>query len=174
MKKAVLLMLSIVFIFTICGCGNPAEKNPAGQQEAAQSENKSADPAQAAVSPEAVAADPDAEPVSAIPENLVFEADGSGRYCEPVLGEWNAFLSRVFKDYDSGEIDPGSGITKYYGEGNDGHGYCFVVTTRSDKTGIISYNIDTAIVSEEPDSGGDEVSGQIMVQWMYENFSEKQ
>jgi hypothetical protein len=161
MKKTAISMICIIFIFILCSCSSaaPEEKEPDVSPPAAIEE--AAGPA--AASPAAA---------SVIPASLVFTADGNGGYYEPVLGEWDAFLAKVFNSFDSGEVDPGSGNIKYYGEGNDGYGYCFIVTTRNDSSGILSYNIDTAIISVEPNSGGDEVSGQDMVRWIYENFAD--
>lgn len=158
MKKTVILMISVICIVALSSCDPASEQKPALKPDASTS-----GAVEDTVSPAAVAV---------IPDSLVFTKDGSGKYVEPALGEWNAFLKKVFNSFDSGEVDPGSGIIKYYGEGNDGLGYCFIVSTRSDSTGIISYNIDTAIVSNEPNSGGDEVSGQEMVRWMYDHFQE--
>lgn len=150
MRKTVILIFCIICIFALCSCNNavPEESAPSGEIAKSESDN----------------------PPDSIPTSLIFTTDGNGRYLEPVLGEWEVFLTKVFKSFDSGEVDPGSGNIKYYGEGNDGMGYCFIVTTRSDSSGIISYNIDTAIISAEPNSGGDEVSGEDMVQWIYDHF----
>lgn len=171
MKKAVILIISIICIFVLCSCNNAAPEVPASSDEITklESEDPSSNPdISTPVSTEKATS---SAAVGVIPTSLVFTTDGNGRYFEPVLGEWDAFLSEGFKSFDLGEVDPGSGNIKYYGEGNDGHGYCFIVTTRSDSNGIISYNIDTAIISEEPNSGGDQVSGQDMVRWMYDNFN---
>lgn len=154
MKKTVILIISIICIFVLSSCNNVEDPGPEPDALPPASTEEVASPAAA----------------GAIPDSLVFATDGNGRYVEPVLGEWDDFLAEVFKSFDSGEVDPGSGNVKYYGEGNDGYGYCFIVATRSDSGGIISYNIDTAIISVEPNSGGDEVSGQDMVRWIYDNF----
>jgi hypothetical protein len=168
MKKILIFMLSAFLALSFAGCGGRASDEAAEPKDTAQQEITSEDqkPAEETV-PTGTASEIPAE----IPGSLIFADDGSGKYIEPFLGEWNAFLKSVFKDYESGEVDPGSGITKYYGEGNDGYGYCFLVTTRSNSGAVISYNIDTAIVSESPNAGGDEVTGQNMVKWMYENFN---
>lgn len=170
MKKTVILIMSIICIFVLFGCGNAASEEQASPDKITKSESEEPD-AVLDVSPVVQTEEPagTAEAV-VIPASLMFKADGKGSYFEPVLGEWDSFLTDVFVRYDSGEVDPGSGIIKYYGEGNDGYGYCFIVTTRNDSDGIISYNIDTAIISAEPDSGGDEVYGQDLVRWMYDNF----
>lgn len=170
MKKTVILIISIICIFVLGGCNNAVSEEPGSSDKITKSESEdpNAKPDVSTSAPIEEAASSAA--VNVIPTSLVFTADGKGKYFEPVLGEWDAFLAEVFKSVDSGEVDPGSGNIKYYGEGNDGHGYCFIVTTRSDSSGIISYNIDTAIISDQPDSGGDEVSGQDMVGWMYDNF----
>ena len=170
MKKTIILIISIVCIFILCSCSNAASEEQASSDgiSKSESENQNSTPD---VSPPAVKEETTSSAVSGvIPTSLVFAADGNGGYYEPVLGEWDVFLSDVFKNFESGEVDPGSGNIKYYGEGNDGYGYCFIVTTRSDSSGILSYNIDTAIISIDPNSGGDEVSGQDMVRWMYDNF----
>lgn len=172
MKKAIILIISIVCIFVLGSCSSAEPEEPAAAGPDAPTPASVASPPASDVSLPASAeeaAGPAAPDV--IPASLVFAADGQGGYVEPVLGEWEAFLAKVFKRFDSGEIDPGSGLIKYYGEGNDGYGYCFIVTTRNDKSGVISYNIDTAIISVEPNSGGDEVSGQDMVRWLYEKFN---
>jgi hypothetical protein len=162
MKKKIILIISIVCIFALGSCNSaaPAEDKP------------DASPPVSDASPP-VSVEETASPAAAdvIPASLVFGTDGEGGYYEPVLGEWEDFLAKVFISFDTGELDPGSGLIKYYGEGTDGYGYCFIVTTRNDSSGVISYNIDTAIISIEPNSGGDEVSGQDMVRWMYENFN---
>lgn len=149
------------------GCGGSAPSGASDQRESAKTETEKAEqkPAESVPSTEG-----GISAAAEIPDSLVFAADENGQYTEPVLGSWEGFLKKVFKSYESGEVDPGSGITKYFGEGNDGYGYCFLVTTRSDQGSIVSYNIDTAIVSTAPNSGGDEVSGKTMVQWIYENF----
>lgn len=157
MKKIVILIISIICMFALCSCNNAASEEPVSDVSPPVTTE--------AATGSAVAGE--------IPTSLVFTTDGNGRYIEPVLGEWEVFLTEVFKSFDSGEVDPGSGNIKYYGEGNDGYGYCFIVTTRNDSNGIISYNIDTAIISVEPNSGGDEVSGQDMVRWMYDNFQKE-
>ena len=148
MKKIVMLILCVILIFSLCSCGHSdsTESTNAAETAKPESSNQDMDPV--------VASDAAIAPLKSVPNSLVFTADGSGQYNEPALGEWESFLSKLFKSYESGEVDPGSGIIKYFGEGNDGYGYCLLVTTRSDKTGILSYNIDTAIVSAEPDSGG--------------------
>ena len=168
MKKIVIWILCAFLVLGFAGCGGRASEDAAAQKDTVQQENTEQDqnPSDPGVSTGSAAEIPEE-----IPGSLIFADDGSGTYQEPFLGEWNAFLKKVFKDYESGEVDPGSGITKYYGEGNDGYGYCFLVTTRSDSGAVVSYNVDTAIVSESPNAGGDEVSGQTMVQWMYENFA---
>jgi hypothetical protein len=168
MKKIAIWILCAFLVLSFAGCGGSASEGNSTQKETAQQENTEQDQNSTDT---AVSANPAAEIPAEIPGSLIFADDGSGQYKEPFLGEWEGFLKKVFKDYESGEVDPGSGITKYFGEGNDGYGYCFLVTTRSSDGEVISYNIDTAIVSESPNAGGDEVSGQTMVQWMYENFA---
>ena len=170
MKKTVILMISIICIFLLCSCSNAASEEPTSSNENTKIENEQPNSKPDASTPASVDENTNPADEAVIPTSLVFTTDGNGKYIEPVLGEWDAFLAEVFKSYDSGEIDPGSGNIKYYGEGNDGRGYCFIVTTRSDSNGIISYNIDTAIISAEPNAGGDEASGQDMVRWMYDNF----
>lgn len=172
MKKAIILIISIVCIFILGSCTSAEPESPEAVKPDASPPVSEVSPPESEVSPP-VSAEEAASPAvpDVIPASLVFATDGQGGYVEPVLGEWEAFLAKVFKRFDSGEIDPGSGLIKYYGEGNDGYGYCFIVTTRNDKSGVISYNIDTAIISVEPNSGGDEVSGQDMVRWLYEKFN---
>lgn len=162
MKKTVILIISIICIFVLSSCNNVEDPGPEEPDVSSPVSMEEATSPAAVTRPAAV---------GVIPASLVFATDGNGRYVEPVLGEWDDFLAEVFKSFDSGEVDPGSGNIKYYGEGNDGYGYCFIVTTRNDSGGIISYNIDTAIISVEPNSGGDEVSGQDMVRWIYDNFN---
>lgn len=170
MKKTIILIISIICIFVLCSCSNAATEDPASSDEITKLESEDPNSKPDVSTPVSTEDAVNSAAEGVIPASLVFTTDGNGRYVEPVLGEWDAFLAEVFKSFDSGEVDPGSGNIKYYGEGNDGRGYCFIVTTRSDSNGIISYNIDTAIISDEPNSGGEEVSGQDMVGWMYDNF----
>ena len=171
MKKTFILMISIVCIFALASCGSTAPEQDSASEPGVSTPG-SVENATGSESSGSESADKGSGSVSEVPSSLVFAKDDSGKYVEPVLGEWNAFLEKVFNSFESGEVDPGSGNIKYFGEGNDGLGYCFIVATRSDSTGIISYNIDTAIVSNEPNSGGDEASGQEMVRWMYDHFQE--
>lgn len=172
MKRTVILIISIVCIFVLSSCGGAVPEKPAASKPDVSPPVSDAAPTVSDTAP-SVSVEEVASPAAAdvIPTSLIFTSDGKGRYYEPVLGDWEAFLEEVFKSFDSGEVDPGSGLIKYYGEGNDGYGYCFIVTTRNDSNGVISYNIDTAVISVEPNSGGDEVSGQDMVRWIYDNFS---
>lgn len=111
-----------------------------------------------------------------IPESLLFTFDGMA-YTEPNLGDFDAFVNTVFASYEEQYSEVDGTHMKLFGPGNEGYGYAMNIilhldpmSANEESSDILSMEVTSLVVSADPNSGGEEISGQEMIQWVYENF----